>query len=224
MARSGRFKKTMVNQEALIRESEELYPDLETEFADKSKPDPQKVAAIILKFQKNRHGKKYLGSRLKNKIVEAQLAPEIEVFNLRALKSLPLSVNRAVINWHLGLWNLKLIHHVPSALEMLEVQCKGSRFVTLFTAFDDYRKYHEHGRDAFSFLVHDLIHADHFFNDAERARAQIIFYQKLKNELLAGKYNNHLASSDFRSRFDYLIGDMNSHPAHLESYLEFICK
>lgn len=116
-----------------------------------------------------------------------------------------------------------LYESLPSAQELLDLQCEGQRVVSLVT---DPQQFTEeiHGRDPLSFLLHDLIHAYEFFADPQLMQAQIQFYRGLRHELQTNfDLQNRLVSDPiFAEKFEYLIADMNSHPAHLEAYYRHI--
>lgn len=75
----------------------------------------------------------------------------------------------------------------------------------------------DEGRDCLGFIVHDLIHAHHFFQDPQQALAQIEFCRKLlwlyENESLTQVWMNQ--DAEFKKEFEYIMSDMNSVPLHL---------
>ncbi len=119
-------------------------------------------------------------------------------------------IRRALIQWHLKNYPLQLLHDVPTPLEILKYQATGKRVVTVFTKISEWEQmWGPH--DAWNFIAHDLIHADHFFESPVNLKGQIEFYQfVLKNW-------EHPEIQPLHSNpgFDYLISDMNSHPQHL---------
>src|SRR5262249_1432541 len=65
-------------------------------------------------------------------------------------------------------------------------------------------------RDSFSFMLHDLIHASHFFRDENHSKKQIFFcrwmrvfsgYEPVDERIRSGKL--------LKKSFEYLIRDMN---------------
>lgn len=119
-------------------------------------------------------------------------------------------IRRALIQWHLQIYPLQLLDFVPSPLEILKFQAAGKRVVTVFTNISDWEKmWGPH--NAWDFIAHDLIHADHFFENPVNQKGQMEFYQfVLKNW-------DHPEIQPLHSNagFEYLISDMNSHPQHL---------
>lgn len=138
-------------------------------------------------------------------------------------RSIPLSVARSLMAWETKIYPLVLRKDVPSPDEVLHMQAQGARCITMLTALDEMQNFVEDGRDVLGFIVHDLIHADHFFADPEKAQAQTLFCQKLilvqKNQSI-----RHMLVSDgiFRKEFEYLMSDMNSVPLHLLKTLKAV--
>ncbi len=136
-------------------------------------------------------------------------------------RSIPLAVNRALWGWQLGVYPLQCLTYIPTPLELLEMQSKGFRCVSLITDYDF--TVANHGRDPLGFVLHDLIHADHFFKCQELAESQIIFSQKILIGLKKGEFSPYWEKDPtFKKEFTYLISDMNSHPQHLEQTLTAI--
>lgn len=131
------------------------------------------------------------------------------------LRGVSLRTQRALLKWHAGQYPIRLRFDVPKANELLHTQVLGERIVSLF--LDNERlRIRTLERDAFTFALHDLEHADEFFHDPLRRDEQIRFYNQLKRALDAGLLNGFLNRDPrFASDWEYLISDMNSHPAHL---------
>jgi len=119
-------------------------------------------------------------------------------------------IRRSLIQWHLGHYPLKLCFYVPSPYEVLETQARGQRVVTAFNNEEDWKKTWGH-HDAWNFIAHDLIHADHFFINPENQKGQIQFY----NSILKYWHSKEILTLHTNPGFEYLISDMNSHPMHM---------
>lgn len=143
------------------------------------------------------------------------LGEVLAAFNLRGVR---LVARRALLNWLSGEWDLRLTDRIPSPEEMLNLQIQGGRWVSMI--FDEARlsQIVHDDRDALSLLLHDLGHADQFFSNPEQRRGQIAFYSLLNKARQAGLLNE---PSDFdpnwQERLEYLISDLNTHPAHFVS-------
>ncbi len=131
-------------------------------------------------------------------------------------RSIPLSANRALACWAIGRYPLLLREDVPTSEEVLLMQSQGTRCLSLLTDLQLLQNFIEEGRDAWGFLIHDLIHADHFFYDPERAQAQILFSQKLLKIYYQPQIQMMLVNDPiFKKEFSYLMSDMNTVPLHL---------
>lgn len=138
-------------------------------------------------------------------------------------RGLPLSVNRSLLAWHHGLFPLHLCEHAPSTEEVLHWQTQSERCVTCVTDEQALSSYILGERDPLSFVLHDLIHADHFFQDPLMAQVQVGF-SRLMFDLTSQPLIQSLRCEDpiFCREFDYGATDMNSHGAHLLKYLKAV--
>ena len=132
------------------------------------------------------------------------------------LKGIPLSVNRAMFNWYQKNWNIVLSFSVPTSDELLILQAQNSRVLTLIVDPKKIAKLILGVRDALSFALHDLMHADQFFNNPISQKGQLGFYNFIlefqKNEKLKIlKINNSI----FQNDYEYVISDMNAYIIHL---------
>lgn len=138
------------------------------------------------------------------------------------LRSCPEKAHRAFYHWQKNKIDLVVTELAPSSEFVLNLQCQGRRLVTLI--FDQKQFVSEiEGRDPLSFLLHDLVHADHFFFNEELKLKQIEFYRELRGELKSIELTDLLKNQpSFEKKLNYLISDMNSHPEHLRAYFNHI--
>jgi hypothetical protein len=183
--------------------------------------EPQVVAQYLLTFLKTLRPRDYRGGPHQAQLkLQTNILPSVlEDFAKISFRSVPLAVNRALIGWAEGRYHLKLLAHVPSSLEVLEMQSRGERIVTCFFKPQELLETHEGGRDAFVFALHDLIHADHFFHDPGLAEAQRDFYSECLVRYRSGEFTERLGDAAWADQFHYIISDMNSHPEHLRATL-----
>lgn len=144
------------------------------------------------------------------------------LFCQRSLRSIPLSVQKS-----LALWSqkdvLRLCEYIPSPEEVMRLQSLGLRCVSVLTDPLQMKTFVEEGRDVLGFVVHDLIHADHFFADPQQAKAQIKFSNYLEKLHGLPQIQERLrADIEFMGEWHYLISDMNSVPLHLFKTLKAI--
>lgn len=138
-----------------------------------------------------------------------------------SFRSIPISTLRSLAAWSSQQYPLTLWTTIPTPEEVLRLQTQGQRCVTMFVEPEEMAELVSDGRDAFGFLVHDLIHADHFFIDTSNAHAQIQFSQKLL-VLWESPFIQTLLQKDavLLGEFHYLMSDMNSVPLHLMKSLK----
>lgn len=151
---------------------------------------------------------------------EFSLSPTIEFLRLYNWKGQSDRIRRSLFHWHQGHYPLVLWERIPTPLELLRLQAQGKRVITVFKKASEWQQIH-HGKSAWEFTVHDLIHADHFFQDPDRRAGQIAFYQFVLEQWEHGMI--HSLRQHCPEQFDYLISDMNSHPQHLYQTLKALC-
>ncbi|WP_374074113.1 hypothetical protein [Bdellovibrio bacteriovorus] len=149
--------------------------------------------------------------------------PFVEHFCSLSWRSIPLSVGQSLCAWNSGRYPLRLLTSIPTPEDVLNMQAEGHRCISMLIEEQQISHFVEEGRDVLGFIVHDLIHADHFFADPEKAKAQIHFCKKL---LLIQKLPEiqKMLNCDpiFKGEFHYLMSDMNSVPLHLLKTLKAI--
>ena len=221
MSRRGRFGKFCWDYQSRLAECQHVMPSFQQHLEQKNHPAVL-VGEYIQLLCKHRKKNLWKGSHYE---WLSPLNPEdtfLKFWSTQTLRGVPHKVNQVLIHWYLGTYPLVLIHHIPSAEEMLTVQSQGIRFVTLFIREEEWVNNIIHQRDHLSFTLHDLIHAYEFFYNTSLKNQQIHFYRKLKN------HYHHLAtlSQDpiYHHALNYLISDMNSHPSHLEVYFHGLLK
>ena len=147
----------------------------------------------------------------------------MEVVSCTRLRGVSARAQRALLGWHAGTYSVRLSFEVPEALELLQLQARGERVVTLFVTPDKMAQKNLE-RDPLTFLLHDLEHADEFFHDPLRFHEQKLFYAELHQKFGEGQFSEALQDEKFKHEFDYVISDMNSHPAHLRATLAFLLR
>lgn len=231
-SRSGRFKKKLVT-ENLLQEEGSIIPSKIAPFLDLYQSheisDVEFTASYILVFLCHRFPNTFLGAHKKSQIILGKKWNELpfnfdcnisnrlnkdlsvlDLFSQYTFRSTPSSVNRAVVEWANGNYGLELMFRIPKPREVLNQQILGRRCVT--TIIDNrIEKYILGERDSLSFTMHDLIHADHFYNHNDCFEGQLGFYG-----LLHKSFDFFELSNDkFAGEFEYLISDMNAYAIHL---------
>lgn len=147
-----------------------------------------------------------------------KLAADISLYDFLSvakIKPLPEAALSGLFHYFAGDYNLEILNYEPTPRQVLDFQIQNKRILT----FDDqpktwiHKKYGE--RDTLSFILHDLIHAEHFLSDPEKRLSQIGFYKWIALILKKKHLDEVLLNTEFNKDFSYLISDMNSHLIHL---------
>lgn len=140
----------------------------------------------------------------------------LNLFSHYNLKAIPDSINRTMINWYQGIWNIECLEYIPGPRELLRLQVKNTRCITLITDPLLIDSMVLESRDPLSFMLHDLMHADQFFSQHESLKGQLGFY-KLINSIYDKAELKSLLKSDqnFKKEFEYVAADMNAYVIHL---------
>ena len=132
------------------------------------------------------------------------------------------NVTIALSRWLRGQWPLILCEHVPLPEEVLDLQVRGLRPVTLICDAVRARQPVLRKPNAFAFMTHDLEHAYKFFHDLRVHELQRGLFAVLQAAQQQGVFAPYTYDAAFRAHFDYLISDMNTHPVHGLQYLRAI--
>ena len=231
-SRAGRFKKKLVSETDLLKEAPIIqarlapFHDL---FSSSQITQADFTACYLIVFLSYRFPGTWPGAKKNSEVLpginwrdlpfafEKNVLERLkdtnsltEIFTNFALKSTPLAVNRAILEWSYGNYKLEQMFRIPGPREVLNQQKLGRRCVT--TLLDNrISKLILNERDALSFTMHDLIHADHFYHNNISYNGQLGFYGLLDKTF---DYFN-LKHEKFSAEFEYLIADMNAYPVHL---------
>ncbi len=235
--RNGSYKKILLSPDSLVKELPYLQQNAQELFHAPLK-DFQLCTLTVLLFLRVRHPKNWLqkksslsadsASGLLLDYIPATFALNEwekeklsgisfeELFLNFNLKGIPLSVNRTMINWIRCNWKIKLLTHIPSPRELLNLQVENSRCITLINNPAELNTLVLSARDPLSFVLHDLMHADQFFNQHESLKGQLGFYGKVQQiydqEILKQSLKR---DKQFRKEFEYVVSDMNAYVIHL---------
>lgn len=240
--RDGSYKKILLDASMLLANGEILrtnIKELKTSALSSSLSKKDFTTLYMLLFLRIKHPKNWLQKKSEKKIQSSiginllSVIPEsfqlndwekeklkdittYELFSLFNLKGIPLSINRTMMNWYEGSWKIEMLEYIPSSRELLRLQVKNTRCITLITAPDKCDKLVFETRDPLSFVLHDLMHADQFFNQNESLIGQLGFYKLI--DLI---YDQPLLKSllkeneEFKREFEYVASDMNAYVIHL---------
>lgn len=140
----------------------------------------------------------------------------IDLFSYYNLKAVPASINRTMLNWYRGIWNIECLMYIPSSRELLRLQVKNTRCITVITDPLKIDSLILESRDPLSFLLHDLMHADQFFSQHESLIGQLGFYFLINSIYDRAELKTILKNDlNFKKEFEYISSDMNAYVIHL---------
>ncbi|MDF3820346.1 hypothetical protein P3G55_10570 [Leptospira sp. 96542] len=219
----GSFKKICIPILELAKEKEILKDSLNVikyKYESKELSDVEvcfQLIVLFLSHRVRRHKFLRMGKPL------PEVACDSQFLNIVRFYGMPDSVRFALWKWQKKEWDLRLVDYCPTSFEMLESQSLGFRYVTFSWEHALNGDLLEGVRDAFEHLLHDLSHAYMFFREEYDHPGQILFFKRMLyhyHDFLPYIEKNEV----FANKFEYCISDMNSHPAHLEAYLNAICR
>jgi hypothetical protein len=136
------------------------------------------------------------------------------------IKPLPDSCLKALCLISDFTYPVKVIYEIPEPEKLLSYQLQSERIISFNESFEKWPHEIYGGRDFLSFMIHDLIHADHFFSNNNHRDGQLGFYRCIQKILTDPSLTRLLQNKDFKAGFEYIISDMNSHPVHLFKTLQ----
>jgi len=113
---------------------------------------------------------------------------------------------------------LVAIDRIPTPLQMLDLQKRGGRYISVLWQEEFWKRPHILGKiDPLDFCLHDIHHAFKFYENKDFYYGQIAFYDLMSDAIKAEGMNDFLDKNnpEIKNRFDYIIADMNGHPVHL---------
>ena len=144
----------------------------------------------------------------------------IQSYNFRGI---PYSVHRSLASWMLNEYSLILTTDIPVPLDVLKMQSQGFRCVSVLNQENQLSSIIDGKRDCFEFTQHDLIHADHFFQNKDFFWGQIGFCNLILKNFQDNFFKDFIQNDPiFKSEIEYGISDMNSFCVHLLKYLRAI--
>ncbi len=234
--RQGSYKKLLFSPSSLAAHGEYLRLNLEELIKLKLTAFEFTTLYIIL-FLRLKHPKNWLQPKSKSETNNERLILDyiphtfalspwekeklaglstLDLFTSHNLKAIPLAINKTMIHWITGQWKIEMLEHIPSPRELLELQVKNTRCMTVTTNPKKIDKLVLESRDPLSFVLHDLMHAEQFFSQADSLRGQLGFYRLIKTIYDQPDLKNMLKNSpDFKKEFEYVTSDMNAYVIHL---------
>lgn len=219
--RSGSYRKSFFKAselEVFWNTFHSEVKSIQASWLNKKISSAELVAAVLLKiWQWSRPNSWSNGPYLNDIIFENILASEspLKTWQNLQLRGIPAGVNEILCYWHVHPELLNLTFDIPSPLDVLRLQCEGKRCVSLLIRNKESFLSGGDHRDSFSFALHDLIHAVHFFSNPEHKKQQV-FIAKLMLEILSLELvkDTMLSNPVLEHELYYLASDMNTHWIH----------
>jgi hypothetical protein len=239
-SRDGSYKKILIDSETLKVHGDFLRTNLDS--LKKLSLSPQDFTTLyLLLFLRLKHPKNWIQKKSKILVTENKfLGPElltyipesfelndwekeklkgVSAFNLFSfynLKAIPESINRTMIHWYQDSWSIEMLEHIPTPRELLRLQVKNTRCITVITDPNEIDSFVLATRDPLSFVLHDLMHADQFFSQIESQKGQLGFYHLINSIYDQPELRNLLKNdANFKKEFEYVASDMNAYVIHL---------
>jgi hypothetical protein len=226
--RKFRYRPIMLTDHERVQLLDQCWPRFirHARLVQKNKIHPAEfVSDILVESTRIRCGHlTWNGRRLKNEtskteqsncqLEDSQIQTKDLMANLQSLqlRGLPEQAQEMLLLWFHNKIDLLLTWDEPSVFQVLQMQAQGRRCVTIPPTAREFATINSHGRDTHSFIIHDLMHAYFFF------RTEYFEFQRYISKYFVEQWDSPwlttLQKSTHWPKFEYLLSDMNTHPAH----------
>lgn len=141
-------------------------------------------------------------------------------------------INACMVNWSLRKRPCKLMHTIPSPMQVLRMQASGERVVTVFLRLEELSRMHnsplvysegmqDHCKDPLAFTLHDLFHMENYMDSRIHLEQCGFFACILRLPLGPKSFFCTTCKLDelFWQHLEYAISDMNCFLPHLLQYV-----
>ncbi len=183
---------------------------------------PAELAAVFVASRvRLAAGPRWLQGSPRARRAQGDLPPILTLFAERSLHRVRPEVGAALVGLHQGTHPGLVVHHLPSVLDMLAIQAKGRRFISLIEDADLPEGAHPYHHDGLSFAVHDLCHLDKFANPLY-FKGQVGFFSALARALEGPAWAALEEGFDatWAHERDHVLADMNGSPVFLFAALK----
>ena len=228
--RAGAYKKSFFTSEDLAPLVADLWPDFETaktRFASSEMSAAELTAQFLLGIWRSARPVRWHNGQRPRPESEhtVVLSPALEILQTKRLRGIPPEAIDVLLKWHHEVLPLDLTFKIPSAQEVIEAQCRGRRCVSVLIESPEQFLAGGEDRDSFSFALHDLIHASHFYRDPEHFERQVFFSKWMLIFSQQTQTRFHWSQDpEFAGALEYLVADMNTHWVHSVKCLKSIVR
>lgn len=143
-----------------------------------------------------------------------------QIINQSVFRKETLRANLGLVHVYTQPETIKILDYIPTPIQMLEIQAHGFRCVTLLRDPVWFQHIFEHNRNIRDFVIHDLEHIWQMFEHSDMTQQQTQFSKKLFELTVTGQFDELRNDPQFAGEFNYIISDMNTHPAHMYATLK----
>ena len=218
--RQGSYQKSFFNEAQLREWLPALTPHFELakiNLAQGRWTSAEFTASFLLCIWKTARPRQWQNGPRPMDSDEIKISKESPLFEIQNifLRGIPPQTHDLLMAWHQGRVPLSLHLDIPSSTEVLNAQCQGQRCVSVLIESETQFLLGGEDRDSFSFALHDLIHASHFYQEEKHFNKQVFFSRWMQNFIQAPLVQEKFESdAHFKNALDYLISDMNTHWIH----------
>lgn len=139
--------------------------------------DAERVAAFVLERTVVKAGPRAMQSRRTRRQLDAGLPPSLELFATRQILQVPADAERGLFGLVRGTHPAHVMDVAPPPVELLAVQARGERVISLLPPGSDTG----HHEDPLAFAIHDLCHLDKFQVDHA---GQVGFFETMRRAVV----------------------------------------
>ena len=182
------------------------YDETRVAHAEGRASDAELACTYVAARTHRKAGARWLQAQRTSPLALASRAPSVRLFADRELWRLPRAVPSALCAWADGARLVDLLFRVPTPRELLRLQSRGRRCVSLL---DDDVPTAPH-EDGLAFAVHDLCHLEKFVDPAHHTE-QVGFFALLDQGLDHPRFAALQATLDaaWIDDRDHVLADMN---------------
>jgi hypothetical protein len=179
------------------------------------------VARYLIEGVHTNHGRRWLQGPWNPPLHCASSAGELRLLAEQRLRGVSLAATRALLGWSEGRHRVRLLRHCPRPSEVLALQARGWRCVSLLGVEMDTGRH----ADGLAFALHDLCHLEKF-TDPLHHHAQVGFFAAVDHGLASAGWRAFEAELDptWVTDRDYVIADMNGSAVFLLAALKMKLK
>ena len=155
------------------------------------------------------------------RLVTLAIAPSLRLVAAERLWKVERQVAEGLLAWGEGERRAALLFHVPTPAQILSLQARGVRCVSLLGEGERAAPH----ADGFAFALHDLCHLEKFA-DPEHHAGQVGFFSLVQRAVDVGALPAIASRYDaaFRDDWEHVVADMNGSPIFLFAALKMKVK